>query len=290
MNKFILYLSACLFINGTTFAQDDLLDDLLDEGQGPQYATSTFKSTRILAGHSIEQTHHGELSFRISHRFGRLNSGIQELYGLDQATIHFSFEYGVVPWLMVGVGRSNYKKTYDGFAKANLLKQSTGKKVMPVHLSYFTSFEANTQKTQEPEIEAKHRFNYVHQLLVARKFNERLSLQLTPTFIHRNLVDDSNLGNDIYSLGMGGRFKLTDRFSINSEIFIVPEEQLDPNTYIPFALGFDLETGGHVFQLIFTNALSMREAGFITETTGDWFAGDIHFGFNISRVFNIVNK
>ena len=139
MKKFILLIIISLVLPGI-YAQDDLFD-LLGEGEEEttEYASATFKATRILNGHSIERMPEKQLDFRIHHRFGRLNSGAYELWGLDQANIHFSLEYGLTDWLMFGVGRGTYEKTFDGFVKLSILRQSAGAREMPVSLSYFAS-------------------------------------------------------------------------------------------------------------------------------------------------------
>jgi hypothetical protein len=272
-------------------AQDVDLDALLEEATGneTEYVYATFKSTRIVSGHSIERMKEGQLDFRISHRFGRLNGGAYEFWGLDQANIHFSLEYGITNWLMIGLGRGTYEKTYDGFLKFTLFRQSKGKKNMPVSISYLTSAAVNTLKWDGPgELDFWNRLSYVHQLLVARKFGERFSLELNPTFVHRNMVATELDPNDLWSVGGGGRFKITKRISINAEYYYVfppLNDYRSQKTYHPLSIGVDIETGGHVFQIHLTNSLAMIEKGFIGETTGNWLDGDIHLGFNISRVF-----
>lgn len=270
-------------------AQD--IDELLEEatGSATEYAYATFKSTRIVTGHSIERMQEGQLDFRISHRFGQINSGAYEFWGLDQANIHLSLEYGITNWLMVGMGRGTYEKTFDGFMKYSILRQSKGERNMPVSFSYLTCMAINTLKWKVPgELPFWDRASYVHQLLIARKFNERLSLELNPTFVHRNMVPTELDPNDLWAIGIGGRFKLTKRISINAEYYyVIPpvNDYRSIDTYNPLSIGFDIETGGHVFQLHITNSVAMIEKGFIGETTGNWFDGGIHIGFNISRVF-----
>ncbi len=293
MNKANFFILAILFsVNSYAFAQDDLLN-MLEDGAEPEisYTTATFKSTRVLNGQSIERMREKQLDFRISHRFGRINSGAYELWGLDQSNVHFSLEYGLTDWLMFGVGRGTYEKTFDGFSKVSLLRQSSGARNMPVSLSLYGSMALMAVKFSDPERTNyfSSRMSYTYQMLVARKFGPRLSMQLSPTVVHRNLVLTEMDPNDTYAIGMGGRAKLTKRLSLNAEYFYVlnpinnyPSSQ----TYDPLSIGIDLETGGHVFQLMFTNSLAMIEKGFITETTGRWGKGDIHFGFNISRVFS----
>jgi hypothetical protein len=281
-----------LLISGSVCAQDDLMN-MLNDSTPPEinYTTATFKSTRIMNGHSIERMPPGQLDVRISHRFGTLNSGIYNYFGLDQSNIHLGLEFGIFKWLMIGIGRGNYEKTYDGFAKFSILRQSTGAKKMPVSLSVLSSASVTTLKWTDTSRTNyfSSRLTYVYQVLVARKMNQTFSLQLTPTFVHRNLVATELDPNDLYVIGAGGRIKLTKRISFNAEYFYMvnSKKYMSTKIYNPLSLGFDIETGGHVFQLIFTNSVAMIEKGFIGETTGDWLKGDIHFGFNISRVFTI---
>ncbi|MFY9154407.1 MAG: DUF5777 family beta-barrel protein [Prolixibacteraceae bacterium] len=289
--RYIISALFLLFISGNAISQE--LDELLDSEMKPttDYASATFKASRIINGHSIEQMKKNQLDFRISHRFGTLNNGTYGLFGLDQSVIHFSLEYGLKDWLMLGAGRGSYNKTYDSFAKIRLLRQSSGEKWMPVSLSYFTSVELNTLKFQDPTRTNyfSSRLTYVNQLLIARKFNDNFSFQLTPTFIHRNLVKSELDQNDIYAMGAGARYKLSKRLSLNAEYYYVYDPNrkfLDTRYYNSASVGFDLETGGHVFQIMLTNSLGMREGTFIPQTTGNWLDGDIHLGFNISRVFS----
>lgn len=273
------------------YAQDDLFNLLEDEEQQlTEYASATFKATRILNGHSIERMQKKQLDFRIHHRFGQINSGAYEFWGLDQANIHLSLEYGITDWLMVGMGRGTYEKTYDGFIKLSPIRQSKGKRNIPVSVSYLSSIDMKSVKwsDEERDYPLSSRFSYTHQLLIARKFNNSFSLQLMPTVVHRNLVATELDPNDLFAVGAGGRIKLTNRISFNAEYYYIIKpvpDYMSSQVYNPLSIGVDIETGGHVFQLILTNSLAMTEKGFISETTGNWAKGDIHFGFNISRVF-----
>jgi hypothetical protein len=297
MNKLKL-LTIAFLLNLTLVnmnAQEDLMNMLDKETAGQtDYTSATFKSTRIMNGHSIERMPKGQLDFRINHRFGRINSGAYELFGLDQANIHFSLEYGITDWLMAGAGRGTYEKTFDGFIKLSPLRQSKGARNMPVSVSLFGSTALTAVKWANPERTNyfSSRLSYAYQVLVARKFNQRFSAQITPTLVHKNLVPTELDPNDIFALGLGGRVKLTNRISFNAEYYYVFNhgKYISEPVYNPLSVGFDIETGGHVFQLIFTNSLAMIEKGFITETTGQWGKGDIHFGFNLSRVFMLDGK
>ncbi len=290
-NTLIIILITSVFFPFVLRGQD--IDDLLEEstGNNTEYTYATFKATRIVSGHSVERMPEGQLDFRISHRFGRINSGLYEFLGLDQANIHIGFDYGIADWLMVGIGRGTYEKSYDGLFKFSLLRQSKGERTMPVSVSYLTTASVNTLKWQnEAELPFWDRVSYVHQFLVARKFSERFSLEINPTLVHRNMVATELDPNDILAVGIGSRFKLSNRVSVNAEYYyVIPPINNFPSieTFNPLSIGFDIETGGHVFQLFFSNSIAMIEKGFIGETTGDWLNGDIHFGFNISRVFTL---
>jgi hypothetical protein len=270
----------------------DLMAQLEQEASAKDpvnYTTAIFKTTRLINGHSIENVAKGVLDVKISHRFGTLNTGFYELFGLDNASMRMGVDYGITPYLMVGIGRSTFQKTYDGFFKLKLLRQSSGLKNMPVSLSLVSTMAVQTLRWADPDRENyfSSRLSYTHQLLVARKFSESLSLQLMPTFIHRNLAIRADEPNDLWALGIGGRQKLSKRVSVNVEYYyMLPDSKLD-GTSNSLSVGFDIETGGHVFQLHFTNSTAMTEKNFISETTGKWERGDVLFGFNISRVFTI---
>jgi hypothetical protein len=286
-------IASALFLFQAVHAQQDTTDllSLLGEDEPTRdFTIATFKSTRVINMQSIEGVASGHMDFRISHRFGTINSGAGDLWGLDQAYMRLGLEYGVNERLMVGVGRSNVNKEIDAFVKYKIVRQSSGLKNVPVTISWFSSMVLRTTPFANP-VRTNYftsRLYYCHQLLVARKFNDALSIQVAPTLVHRNLIADSTLKNDIYALGIGGRYKIAKRSSINAEYVAVPGNQLDPLYKNSFSIGFDIETGGHVFQLHFTNSKPMNEKGFITETTGDWKEGDIQFGFNISRIFSVV--
>lgn len=282
-------LGLCLFAT-PAFAQDDLLS-LIEEDEAPtvNYATAGFKTTRVINSHSFENTAAGVLDVKISHRFGYLNGGAYELFGLDDATIRIGADYGITDQLMVGFGRSSVGKTYDGFIKYKFLRQSSGARTMPLSMVVVATAAVQTLKWADPDRENyfSSRLYYSYQLVLGRKFSESFSLQLMPTLVHRNLVPTENDVHDVLALGIAGRQKLTKRLALNAEYYYVLPDQLDESFRNSLSIGFDIETGGHVFQLHFTNSTAMIEKGFITETTGNWLDGDIHFGFNISRVFTV---
>lgn len=279
-------LLAYLFIHLPLQGQEDLLEALKKESDPLQKeeAIATFKGTRLINGHTVEVRNKKELDFIISHRFGRLNSGAYHLFGLDEANIRLGLDYGLTDRLNIGVGRSSFEKVYDGFLKYKLLRQGVADGGNPFSAVVFTSAAITTLRSAN-NLSISNRIAYSWQLLLARKFSERLSIQLMPSLVHRNLALTEADDNDIYSLGWGGRFKLSKRVALNLEYFYRFNKPVQEENFNPFAIGFDIETGGHVFQLHLTNARAMQEKGFITQTSGNFLNGDIHFGFNISRVF-----
>ena len=282
-----IFLNTFLVLASLQLCSQDLLDIL--EREAPEMeniVSATFKGTRIVNGHSIENRKNKELEFIISHRFGRVNTGFEELFGLDQANIRFALEYGLTDDLTVGLGRSSFEKTYDGYLKYSLLKQKTGVNAFPFAVSLFGSIAAKSQKAipGEERTFAESLF-YVGQVLIAKKVNSSLSVQLTPTYVHRNLVAIDADPHDIFALGFGTRVKVSKRVSLNAEYYQQFDKLESINARNSLAFGVDIESGGHVFQIILSNAITMVEKSFITETTGNFFGGDIHLGFNLSRTF-----
>lgn len=287
MKNWILCFFCCCF-GLTAYSQDDLLD-LLGEEETIDYATAAFKTNRVINLHSLESTSAGVLDIKISHRFGMLNRGAYDLFGLDNATIRIGGDYGITDRITVGIGRSSYEKTLDGFVKYKFLRQSSGKRVMPITAALFASTAVQGLRWANPDRDNyfSSRLTYTYQLILGRKFSDNFSLQFSPTVVHRNLVKFSIEENDVYAAAMATRIKLTKRMAINAEYVYVLPDQLLPGYRNSLSIGFDIETGGHVFQLHFTNSTSMIEKGFVTETSGDWLDGGIHFGFNVSRVFTV---
>ncbi|OJV21303.1 MAG: hypothetical protein BGO21_10585 [Dyadobacter sp. 50-39] len=287
----VLRLLVMLVCSSTVlYAQDDLLNELSKQDSAQTVpVTATFKSTRVVNGQSVETMKKKHLDFRISHRFGKLNSGAYQFFGLDQATMRLGFEYGLTDDLEIGIGRSTSQKVYDAFAKYKVLKQSTGARNIPVSV---TLFGGTGVATVDKEREFQDKLYYTAQVLIARKFGERLSLQLSPTYLYRTMPDVTGDEKVLLAVGIGGRFKLSKRVSLNGEYFYTAREKntITAPYHDSMSFGVDIETGGHVFQLHFTNSLGMIEKQFIGETTGSWGKGDIHYGFNISRTFSFDKK
>lgn len=292
------------------FAQDD---DMLADMDKPQkkagkYIINAFKSSRVINSHSIEFIGKGVLDTRILHRFGNVNNGIKDLFGLDYANMRMGFDYGVTKDLTIGVGRTaKPDKELDGFVKYRVMQQCEGgkhpSKVSVVLVSGATLY---TTEWDDPNRDNKFssRLAYYHQLIVGRKFSEGFSAQLSPMVVHKNLVEKKDDKNNIFALGIGARYKLSRRVAFVVDYHYILRPSVDDNSSAkaqfdamknPLAIGFDIETGGHVFQLHFTNSDGMNEKAFLTETTRSWVKqngnrAQISFGFNLSRVFTIKQK
>lgn len=290
--KFTVHSVILLFTAFGAYGQDDLMEILDKEtGQESLYTEQTFKGTRLINGHSVETRKRGVLDALISHRFGRLNTGAYELFGLDESNVRLGVDYGISDRLNFGIGRNSFEKTYDSFLKYKLVRQGDRESgAVPLSIVGFSSVALKTLRSSisgQDEPDFNSRLTYSYQLLVGRKFSPAFSFQLAPTFIHRNLVTEFEDPHGIVALGAGGRLKLNKRVSLNAEYYYQFNKAENSLMQNAIAVGFDIETGGHVFQLHFTNSRAMIEKGFITETTGDFFDGDIHFGFNISRTFQL---
>lgn len=261
------------------------------EKQGVERVSAAFKSSRVINGHSVEMIGKGVLDVRILHRFGYLNEGFNNFFGLDEASMRMGLDYGISRNMTIGIGRSTAKKELDVFVKWRLVQQSRGAVNIPVSLVWVSGTTVFGTKWAEPDRDNKFtsRFGYYHGLIIGRKFSERFSLQLSPLFVHRNLVTKADQPNDTWALGIGSRLKLSKRVALVLDYHPILAGR-EPGTYDPLSVGFDIETGGHVFQLHFSNATGMNEKEFITNTTGDFWKGEIRFGFNLSRVFSLRRK
>ena len=280
----------CFF--ATASMSQDITSMLLEEKPVINYAEATFKTTRIVIGHSVQNPPEGNLLFLVTHHFGALNSGYEYLFGLKESATRLGLEYGINDWLGLGVGLNTYMNTWDGFVKVKVLRQSGGAKIMPVTLDFFANTAIYTTKWTEPDRENyfSSRMSYCFELLIARKLNRWLSLQIMPGLTHKNLVPANEDRNDIFTLGAGGRAKISNRVSINAEYFYLFKNQVvsTPVNNNSFSIGVDIETGGHVFQIFLTNSEGEFEQAFLTDTRGSWENGFIYLGFNISRVFQVV--
>lgn len=283
-----------LFVTYFAFAQDDLMKEL-EQNEKPEstLAGQSFKGTRLVNGQTIETLGEGQLEFIFAHRFGNVNSGAYNLFGLDEASVRLGLEYGITKRLGVGFGRNSVDKTMDGYLRYKVLAQSKGAKNIPVTVTAFANaaIQMSPKKSSASyDITTEDRMSYTGQLLIARKFNSILTLQLMPTIVHKNTVDRTIVNNTNYILGVGGRLKISRSIALTTEYY----HRLNTNPNDPFhnSLGFgiDIETGGHVFQLVMTNSRGLTERAFLTETEGEFFKGDIRLGFNVTRAFQVKKR
>ena len=281
--KLILIFIFCYCYVG--FSQNDLLS--LIDNNTTEYSNYIFKGTKVVNSESVEMPNNGVLQFMIQHRFGTLNSGFYNFYGLDNSQVRMSLAYGINDRLSIGIGRSSSLKAIDSNLKYQLFRQSKGNKTFPLTICLNSSivFKQYFKSTSENSIFLlSDQFSYSHQLLIARKINRKFSIQLSPTLVHYNLLSIDQFNNDLYSIGYGLRYKLSNRISVNLESFSQFNSQ---NKINPISIGFDVETGGHVFQFHLSNSAFMINRAFIHETYDLWSEGSIYFGFNISRVFTV---
>jgi hypothetical protein len=272
-------------------AQNDIMKSLQDSAVKKEYVTGAFKSSRVINGHSVEFIGAGVLDLRILHRFGPVNQGINQFFGLDQASMRLGFDYGISKNFTIGIGRTTTQKELDGFLKYRPLQQATGPGGSPVSIVLVAGMSIQTYKNPDPskEVSFNLRSGYYYQVIAGRKFTPRFTVQLSPTLVHRNEVSSGDI-NDIFAMGIGGRYKFSKRMALVVDYFYVTNGLPHSAGSNPLSVGVDIETGGHVFQLHFSNTSGMNERAFITETTNKWGKGDIQFGFNLSRVFNLKKK
>ncbi len=279
------------------FSQDDLLDELDSDVTVDKTVTSVFKSLKIVNFESTKLAAKKDLYLIVSHRFGTVKNGIDDFFGLDQSLTQIKFIYGFTDWLNIGAARSSNQKKYGLHAKYRIQPQIEDG--FPVTIVGYNLITANTSLKDDvyPNIEFSDRLTYTSQVLISRKFNENLSLLLAPTYIHENLATRSYVqqedgttiayddDNDLFAIGVGGRYKISKRVSINMDYGLLLNRNCNSVYNNALSIGVDIETGGHVFQMHFTNAQAMFEEGFIVQGQGDWTDGDFFFGFNLVRVF-----
>jgi len=260
------------------------------------YITNTFFCTRLANTHTIETLDKGVLDVRLGHRMGRIQSGIENLFGLNQASSQFGVEYGITPVLMIGLNTNSLNNVYSGFVKYKILRQSTGKKEIPFSISLLSNIEIKTGALNYPnnQFYFSSRLNYTQQCIIARKFSDKFSFQISPVLVHKNMVKTREDHNNIFILNLGSRYKIKRKIATTIEYnYLLPNQiYSDINGMKPLnsiSIGLDLFTGKHTFQFFITNVVAMNESALFTENTEQIFQKGLHFGFNISRLFNIVN-
>lgn len=286
---FVINLVLLLIFTNYTYSQTEE-----EQNNDIEYTENIFWTTRLVNLHTIENLKPGKLDFRISHRMGKISSGSTELFGLYQASSQFGLDYGVSDNFMLGISSSTINKLFSGYGKYRILRQCTGKKNIPLSVSVIAGITTNSQTidNQEKTKYFSSKLFYYYQIIVARKFSEKLSLQIIPSLVHRNLVVSSNDKNDVFSVGFSGRYKITKKIAATCEYSYIFPEQIKSNingykVRNSFSLGCDIFTGRHTFQLFVTNSVGMDEKTAITETTEKFNLKNIRFGFNISRIFTV---
>lgn len=281
--KHLLTIFLCLPL--IIYSQDDLLDEIDTDSTGTEYATAAFKGLKIVNFESTKLVAEREFTLIVSHRFGSVKNGIDTFFGLDDAVTRLNFVYGISEGINIGVSRSSFLKVYDVTLKYRLLRQKENGS--PFTIVGYNAILINTALDKEnlPLMEFKHRLGYTAQLLISRKIDTNFTMELAPTFFHDNYVNVDTQDNSQFAVGIGGRYKLGKRWSINADYGLHLNRADNSPFKNPLSIGFDLETGGHVFQMHFTNAQSMNTNGFLGQGSGDWSDGDFYFGFNLSRTF-----
>lgn len=295
MKKIILLFSLQLCSFLVVNAQDDLLSGIEDTTvQLARPLTALFKSSRLVNGHTTETAAKNHLDFKIHHRFGKINDGAYKLWGLDNADMMLGFEYGVTKKFTVGLVRNTYSKMYTGSIKYKFFGQTgKGKKSYPFTMTYYGNMSVNSLTWKDQGVDPTRtnyfssRLTYINQLLFAKKFGEYMTIQLMPMHYHQNLVTYATEPNDLFVMGVGGSFKMTRSSRLNIEYLPVLNRDSRSTTVNSLSIGVDIETGGHVFQLIMSNSRGMVENSIIPYTTGKWSKGDIYFGFNLLRYFSM---
>ncbi len=295
----------CLCFLGTPLsAQEDLLADLESEQEETvEYAFATFKGTRAINLQSPQLPAKGVLQYVFIHRFGAFDDDyFYNNLGLNKAEVALQLDYGVTDWLNLGLSSgTSFPRTYSGFVKYRLARQSKGARVMPFSIVGYSSVTYNNEKYENVTVPFNEtdRFSFTNQLIIARKFSPNFSMEIVPTHVHFNLVSLASESNDIFSLGFAARQKITRQVGLSLEYIyqLNPLEtglstlgadiHMQENQNV-LSVGVDIETGGHVFQIFLTNSRGIADPYTIAQTPGKWKNGAIHLGFNVSRVFTIV--
>lgn len=281
------------FVSLQLSKSQSLLQELEEENKKsePQYQIieASFKAIRLINGQTSETTEKRGLNMIISHRFGEIKQGIGDFFGIDFGTIRLGLDYGLTDKISLGIGRSSNQKLYDAYSKIKLLRQCTGKTNIPISLTWYSNFSITTIDWWNPTIKYNfnYRISYVHEAIVARKFSAKLSSLIVAGIIHRNLVTTKSEKNTLPYVGIGFSRLISNRVALTGEYYYQFAGNTTQKKTNSFSIGLDIETGGHVFQLHFSNSLGMTEKIFIPENTAAWHRGEISFGFNIIRTFKL---
>lgn len=284
MKKKVLVILSSIFLINTGYAQEDLLDELVSETKSTAFESPAFKAFKIGNLQSTKVAAKGDTYMYVSHRFGSLKKGVNTFFGLDEANTKIQMIYGVLDGFQVGLSRESLRKTFAGSAKLRLVAQGHN---FPLNVVAYGTANINTQLSnkQYPGLRYRDRFSYASQLLISRRLSKSISLEIAPTYVRQNLVFESFQKHDQMIMAVGGRFKVSKRTSINIDYAYNFSRHKSSIYKDPLTVGLDIETGGHIFQLLFSNAQSTNEPGFLSNAEGDWSKREIFFGFNIVRVF-----
>lgn len=266
-----------------------------------QETFETFKDTRVINTHSVETLPARKLDIRIGHRFGDLvgsSGGWATFYGLENAAdVMIGAEYGISDKVTIGINRTkgsgSLKRLVNGILKLKVLSQQVDNSV-PFSVTLLGVSSASTmEKSLDPEVlnffeKTSHRFIYTGQILIARKFSDNFSLQVIPSYTHRNVVGFGD-ENGLISLGFASRIQINKVFGIIVDgTFPFSDLRTEENGYYPaMGIGLEIDTGGHLFQINFTNATGISETDYIPNTFSNWQEGQFRLGFTISRTFNL---
>ncbi|REC62769.1 hypothetical protein DRF65_08070 [Chryseobacterium pennae] len=280
MTKALLFLSVLSSV--FAFAQEDLLKDIDTLKTNTDTSQPAFKALQIVTGQSTKLVAKKEWYMVVAHRFGNISDGFKNFFGLDNASTKLGAIYGVTDDISLSLSRETNMKTFEGGVKYRLLRQNES---FPVDIVGYNVMGVNTNldKDNYPHLRFSDRMSYLTQALISRRFSDKFSLQLTPSYVHKNLYEPTNEDKNQFLAGLGGRYKISKRISVNAEYFV----NFDNHSFYknPLSLGVDIETGGHVFQLLFTNSQINSDIGYLTNASGNWGKGNIFFGFNLYRVF-----
>ncbi len=287
MRNFLSFMLVCFF-TGNLLAQEDLLSQLDSvKSNEKQIETAAFKALQIGNMQSTKLAAKGEWYMLVSHRFGDLSNGLDNFFGLDEAMTKFGGIYGVTNWLNFGASRQTHNKIYELTAKYKMANQEVNG--FPVTIVGYNTMDINTALKKElyPNIKFTDRLAFSTQLLVSRKVNEKFSVELGLINVYKNLYDDTVEQQNVFSVASGLRYKVAKRMSLNLEYAarVITSEKASNPYHNPLTLGLDIETGGHVFQLVFSNSQPMNDVAVFSGASGDWTKGKVYFGFNMYRTF-----
>jgi hypothetical protein len=284
MNKLIFTILG-LFFGCFVFSQNNLLDEISSESSyKDEFEMPAFKAMKVVNNQSTKLAQKGDLYLYVGHRFGTIKGGVESLFGLDYANTKIEILYGLINQVQVGFSRESFKKTYNLHVKYGIKSQTTS---FPLSITSYNSVNLDTSldENQYPNLNFNERYVYISQLLISRRFNDNFSFQLAPSIVKYNFLTNQFKNDFNYILNYGSRLKISKRSSFNIDYSHHLNRLNNSEEKNVLSLGIDMETGGHVFQLLFSNTQASDEAGVLTGAEGNWTKGDVFFGFNILRVF-----